>query len=1010
MELINRERFRSLSPAAWKRPFTFLGSLRARLIALVMLAMLPVFGLILFSTTHQIEERKGQVKENLVQLARLVAASQEQSYEGARQLLISLSLSPPVRDGNAENCSIYLSNLIPQYPVYALLAVADMNGSITCSSQPLKSPINVADRTYFRRAIQTNRFTVGDYQIERVTNRPSLGLAYPVYTQSGKTKGVVFATLDLTSYAQLGHRFDLQLQSRTTLLVTDQRGTVLLHFPGPDVWEGRSIASSGAFYKLAGGDVEGSFEAACLDTDQPCLFAFRQIVPAPGAGYIIMQVQTRHAFEPVYQTTQIQIIILLIVSVLALAAAWFGGDFFLLRAIRGLTLAANQIASGNLSTRTGLHYGSSELGKLAATFDLMAVSLQQAEEARSTSEQRLANILQNGSEAIVSLNDQLQIIVFNKGAEQTFGYKSEQVIGSPLTILMPDPPGRDQDLFFEMLARLVERPNGHSPERYEFFWRNSQGRLFPAEASMSWMKANGGKIYTIFLSDITQRLKTTEELRESRRALSTLLSNLPGMAYRARDHAGRWAVEFASEGAYELCGYTPDELSIEQPEIYFRIIHPDDTARVDREIQQAIELRQPYRTIYRIRTKHGKEKWVWEQGRLVSSPGAGEPVLEGLITDITERREVEHKVEQQNTRLKTLRIMDMAITELLDLQSILNTLVEQIHTQMQADAVMVLLFTPTRRLEYAAGIGFRSTKVLNFQCALGIGLIGQAALIRRQLSCSEIRTAEDAPSISESFKDEGFIDCIASPLVSKNELKGMLVIFHRSEFAINAEWSEFLAALSDQAAIAIDNATLYEQSRRSNTELMLAYEETIEGWASALELRDQETEGHSRRVVGLTISLARAMGMPEEELIHIRRGAILHDIGKMGVPDSILQKPGPLSADEWEKMRLHPIYAFRLLSTIPFLRPALDIPFSHHERWDGSGYPRGLRGNEIPIAARIFAVIDVWDALRSRRPYRGALPDDEVKRYLQAQAGKEFDPKVVECFLALLKNERAGAE
>ncbi len=183
-----------------------------------------------------------------------------------------------------------------------------------------------------------------------------------------------------------------------------------------------------------------------------------------------------------------------------------------------------------------------------------------------------------------------------------------------------------------------------------------------------------------------------------------------------------------------------------------------------------------------------------------------------------------------------------------------------------------------------------------------------------------------------------------------------------------------------------------------NDQLLKAYDATIEGWANALELRDQETTGHSRRVVEWTIKLARQMNVAEEMLEHLRRGAILHDIGKMGIPDTILLKNGPLTEDEWVVMRQHPGYAYRLLSNIPFLEPATDIPYCHHERWDGAGYPRGLRGEEIPLAARIFTVIDVWDALSSDRPYRRAWPAEEVMRYLRDNAGSYFDARVVEQF------------
>lgn len=186
-----------------------------------------------------------------------------------------------------------------------------------------------------------------------------------------------------------------------------------------------------------------------------------------------------------------------------------------------------------------------------------------------------------------------------------------------------------------------------------------------------------------------------------------------------------------------------------------------------------------------------------------------------------------------------------------------------------------------------------------------------------------------------------------------------------------------------------------------NAELTQAYDATIEGWSRALDMRDKETEGHCRRVTDLTLSLARALGLPSEELLHVRRGALLHDIGKVGIPDSILLKPGPLTSDEWAIMRRHPALAYEMLAPIAFLRPALDIPHFHHEKWDGTGYPHGLAGDRIPLAARLFAVVDVWDALLSDRPYREGWPLERVRAHIQAGAGTHFDPQVVEAFLLL---------
>lgn len=193
--------------------------------------------------------------------------------------------------------------------------------------------------------------------------------------------------------------------------------------------------------------------------------------------------------------------------------------------------------------------------------------------------------------------------------------------------------------------------------------------------------------------------------------------------------------------------------------------------------------------------------------------------------------------------------------------------------------------------------------------------------------------------------------------------------------------------------------------QQANADLALAYDATIEGWGRALDLKDEETAGHSRRVTDLTVRLAKKLGVSDDDLVDIRRGAILHDIGKMGVPDRILLKPGKLNDEEWSRMKSHTTFAYNLLSPIPFLRQALDIPYCHHEKWDGSGYPQGLKGEEIPLAARIFAVIDVYDALSSKRPYREAWPQDKILNLIKNDAGTHFDPQVVDAFLTMIDEE-----
>jgi putative nucleotidyltransferase with HDIG domain len=267
------------------------------------------------------------------------------------------------------------------------------------------------------------------------------------------------------------------------------------------------------------------------------------------------------------------------------------------------------------------------------------------------------------------------------------------------------------------------------------------------------------------------------------------------------------------------------------------------------------------------------------------------------------------------------------------------------------------------------------------------------------LSGEETRLQKSLPP---RLSGEGFVAYLGMPLIAKGQVKGVLEVFHRSVLNPDPEWLDFLETLAGDTAIAIDNTSLFNDLQRSNIELTLAYDTTLEGWSRALELRDQDTEGHTQRVAELAVLLGEALGLNEMDLVNLRRGALLHDIGKMGVPDSILLKSGPLSPDEWETMRRHPTYAYEMLFPIAYLRPSLDIPYCHHEKYDGTGYPRGLKGEQIPISARIFAVVDVWDALRSDRPYREAYSNHKALDYIRSQSGLHFDPVVIEAFLNIV--------
>ena len=245
------------------------------------------------------------------------------------------------------------------------------------------------------------------------------------------------------------------------------------------------------------------------------------------------------------------------------------------------------------------------------------------------------------------------------------------------------------------------------------------------------------------------------------------------------------------------------------------------------------------------------------------------------------------------------------------------------------------------------------------------------------------------------------LSCVCVPLQLVEATIGIILLNWKNKATLSAEELRLLESLAEIAANAIHRSRLHRQTEQQALELTLAYDTTIEGWSRALDLRDHETEGHTLRVTELTLELAREMGIPESDLLHIRRGSLLHDIGKLGVPDKILHKPGPLNDKEREVICRHPQFAFDMLSHISYLQPALAIPWCHHEKWDGSGYPCGLKGEEIPLAARIFAVVDVFDALTSDRPYRSAWTRKKALTYIRRQAGAHFDPNVVKTFLRM---------
>jgi PAS domain S-box-containing protein len=388
-------------------------------------------------------------------------------------------------------------------------------------------------------------------------------------------------------------------------------------------------------------------------------------------------------------------------------------------------------------------------------------------------------------------------------------------------------------------------------------------------------------------------------------------------------------------------------------------------------------------------------------------PGHEEDFKRVIVSmqDITERVLSEESLRQQNRRLSALRQIDKAIGTSMDLRVTLNFLLDQVLIELEVDAASIrLLNSLTHDLDILAVQGFRVQNpspihLFNEPCA------PVSAVLERQTQHFSRQEQSVSGTFGRILDQEGFEDYYATPLITKGKVQGVLEVYHRSTREHAQDWHDFLELLAGEAAIAIENAKLFEKLQRNNLDLTRDYDTTIETMVKAQELRKPGSLGHFPRLVDMTLRLARKIGLNDEQLVAIRRGTILHDIGMLAIPDAVLFKPGPLEPADWDLIRQHPQVAVNLISPIRYLRDALDIPGCHHERWDGSGYPRGLQSEQIPLAARIFAVVDVWDSLQTARPYRDAWPAKQAVDYLRLQAGIQFDPQIVDHFLHLLAEQ-----
>ena len=527
---------------------------------------------------------------------------------------------------------------------------------------------------------------------------------------------------------------------------------------------------------------------------------------------------------------------------------------------------------------------------------------------------------------------------------------------------------------------------------------------------------NAGYV-NVYGRDVTERKQAEENLRESEEKYRTLIELSPDPIFIHTEGV----VSFANSAGLALLGAESPGQILGKPVL--DLIHPDYREIVARRFREGVKENRAIPL--------SEEKYLRLDGTIVDVEVMAKPiVLQGkvcaqiMMRDITERKQAQDRLarqaeelrqrneelarlnehsERQMRRMVAMRAIDVAITSSFKLELVLNILLGQLGDLLGADAADVLVYQPDlQTFRFASGRGFRGPVPQQTYLRKAESYANQAAQERRIVRVPRLEERDNVARMYPKIAGEGFTSYLCLPLLSKGYVKGVLEIFHRRELQLDPEEESFLEIVAGEAAIAIDNAELFDGLQSTNDELTLAYNDTLTGWARTLELRDRGTAGEAQRLADLTIRLAQTVGAEQNEMVLMYRGAILHDIGMMGIPDVILQKPGPLTEEEWAVVRRHPQMAYDLLSPINYLRSSLDIPFCHHEKWDGTGYPRGLREHQIPLPARIFAAVDVWDAMRSDRPYRRARTDAEARDYLQRESGRHFDPAVVQGLIELL--------
>ncbi len=958
-------------------------------------------------------------EDDALQLTRLAAVEAGQRFLKLESTIDGIVLANPGVLSNPSGCAAARDLLAPGDPAVAGYYLLDSSGGITCvSSSGLVTPEEV--NSLFQQVVRTGQPLAGGLR-QATGSGGVIDILVPL--TDGASTWIAGLVYDAGALREIGQT--VPIPPGSVLLLVDLTGTILTRLPDPQAWVGQKVPDAGLIREILLRS-SGTTRLAGLDGVER-IYAFTT-VESSNSIFASIGIPVDVVFASANRMYRLNLILLGLVSSAALVITWVVGRNVILEPVHTLAAASQRLASGDLTSRTGLH-GDTEFGQLGRYFDEMAAALEDRSSRLLEAEQYFRTLLETSPVSILVFDNSGRISFANHQASELLEVPNPELAGygagDPRWTVL-DMAGKTVDrgaLFAEILNSAEPSRNMGS---YYLLDHTGNKHLISVKTTQILDKTGKTDGVMVVLDDFTELTQRQAEL-EAVTSLAYALRNANSVneiAVITLDVAAKilqadgamLAVSqtesgdllfLAGTGAWKDVNgkvlpsgegvsaeviatgkpYLHNDINSD-PRLYFPLFGGEIKAGL------CVPLTNRDKTIGVVWAGRNTP-FTSEDSRLLSGMAdiAANAILRTTLFDQT-RLNLEE--------LSALHTIDLAITSSLDAQITLDVILDQVMAELKPDAAVIYTYhAGLDRLQLTASRGMNSPLSGSISPALGEGPAGRSAVERQIISQLDLALAEkqDRDILESYFPGAGA--CFSAPLIVKGQIKGVLQLLFRGPFQPPPAWMDFLKTMTTQTAIALESAVLFHQLQAAVDELNLAYDATMEGWARALELRSQEERGHAERVTRLAVDLAVRLGLSAAELTDYRRGVLMHDIGKMAVPEKILLKPSRLKPEEMDLVRQHPLMARDLLARIPSLQRALQVPLYHHERWDGSGYPEGLKRDEIPYPARIYAVIDVWDALVSDQPYRKAWTEPDALAYIQENSGILFDPQVVDAFLEL---------